>query len=164
MPFKTLAVLLFLFSLPAFAQTTAPMTHNQEETIDGAKTPELIPDSTAWRLWMLSVTAKDPQHPELDQKRQDAYLRQAGYEDDELPVMRGQLYSFRAAYDAMIADHNRAEAANQHPSLDALKMKRDTLTKATVDGMLAAKHYESIGAFVRGQKRFMRIPKTEGVR
>lgn len=156
-----------LLLAPMTAAAQQPSIHQHPavpaDTIDGSKTPTLIPDSTAWRLWMLSVTSKDPTHPELDQQREDAYLRAAGYEEDELPVMRAQLYSFRTAYDTMIAEHNRGEAANQHPSLDALKAKRDTLVKASIDGMLAAKHYESVQVFVKGQKRFMRIPKIEGV-
>ena len=88
---KLLSALLLCVALSVSAQTSNH-TH-APDMIDGAKNPELIPDLTAWRLWMLSVTEKDPDHPELDQQRQDAFLRAAGYEEYELPAIRGQLHS-----------------------------------------------------------------------
>jgi hypothetical protein len=146
-------------------QQTTVHTHNTSnaDVIDGSKTPDLIPDSSAWRLWMLSVTAKDPKHPELDVDRENAFLRVAGFNEEDLPAVRQQLYDFRVAYDALLADHNQAEAAGRSPSLDALKIRRDTLVKVTKASLLSVRteSAEKVASFINHEKKHMRVSKTE---
>jgi hypothetical protein len=53
-------LLLLLCPLSLMAQGRTPITSHVHSTapttiIDGAKTPNLIPDVAAWRLWLLAV-------------------------------------------------------------------------------------------------------------
>jgi hypothetical protein len=160
-----LCLLVFASSLSATAQTTNTV-HNHttnEDIIDGSKTPELVPDSTAWRLWLLAVTATDPQHPELDQARQDAQLLSAGFEREDLPVMRQNLSTFKIAYDALVEDHNQAVTRGSSPSVVSFKAARDSLVKATQTRMLSIKvdAEARVRGFINQQKRHMRVSKTE---
>jgi hypothetical protein len=154
-----------ILSVTAVAQSPniSVHTHNNPDLIDGSKTPDAIPDSTAWRLWMLSVTAKDPKHPELDQLREDTYLLIAGYEEDDLPLVRQELDDFRMAYDSMLQDHNLAEATGHSPSLVSLKARRDSMVAEARAGLLSGKSEtaERVKKFINGEKKRMKVSKTE---
>jgi hypothetical protein len=59
-----LAVVVLLFSVvPSWAQHA----HEQAQVIDGAKNPELIPDSTAYRMVLLHLST--PSNYTADEKR-----------------------------------------------------------------------------------------------
>jgi len=154
-----------ILSVTAVAQSpNVPVhVHDNPDLIDGSKTPDAIPDSAAWRLWLLSVTAKDPKHPESDQLRQDAYLRAAGWEEDDLPILREVLDDFKMAYDSMMQDHNMAEAAGQNPSLASLKARRDSLVAEARASLLSGKPEtaERVKKFINGEKKRMKVSKTE---
>lgn len=146
-----------ILSVTAVAQSPniSVHTHNNPDLIDGSKTPDAIPDSTAWRLWLLSVTAKDPKHPEFDQMRQDAYLITAGYDEDDLPILRQVLDDFRMAYDSMMQAHNLADATGQNPSPAALKVRRDSLVAEARASLLSGKPEtaERVKKFINGEKK-----------
>jgi hypothetical protein len=55
--FAIILVLVLSISTPTVCQeTTEPHQHSQQSVIDGSVNPELIPDLTAYRLYLLSVS------------------------------------------------------------------------------------------------------------
>jgi len=154
-----------ILSVTAVAQSPniSVHTHDNPDLIDGSKTPDAIPDSTAWRLWLLSVTAKDPKHPELDQVREDNYLLIAGYEEEDLPLVRQVVNDFRMAYDSMLEEHNAANAAGLNPSLKSLKARRDSMVSEARASLLSGKSEtaERVKKFINGEKKRMKVSKTE---
>ncbi|MBB5061190.1 hypothetical protein HDF16_005926 [Granulicella aggregans] len=65
--------------------------------IDGSKTPELIPDSTAFRLVFLSLRV--PQSPtEGDLKKQEMHFKRIGLSDVDKAAARDVLSHFHTAY------------------------------------------------------------------
>jgi hypothetical protein len=67
-------------------------------TIDGAKSPELIPDSTAFRLVFLSLRA--PTSPNAtDLKKQSSLLKHIGFSDDDAVAAKNIINDFGTAYD-----------------------------------------------------------------
>lgn len=62
-------VALFVIALGAWAQNSVPHQHSvaPSNLIDGSKNPELIPDSTAYRLYLLnaSIPANSAIHARL---------------------------------------------------------------------------------------------------
>lgn len=52
-----IALILSMLALGAWAQTSPPQhIHPNVTVVDGAIRPELIPDSTAYRLWLITVS------------------------------------------------------------------------------------------------------------
>jgi hypothetical protein len=141
-----LTIAFLLLAIPLVAQT---VNHNHpQETIDGAVHPELIPDSTAWRLWMLSVTAKDPQHPELAEQREEAFLAKAGFSEADRPQVKQALENFRTAYEKILQDQG-----------NTLKARRDLLVTETQVNLLALR--PKLKEFIQGEKVRMRVPRSE---
>lgn len=160
---KLLWLFPLILSVSALAQSPAHDHADHADIIDGSKTPDAIPDVTAWRLWLLSVTAKDPKHPELDQVRQDSYLLGAGFEEEDLPLIRQVVNDFRMAYDSMVEDHNSATAAGLKPSLASLKARRNSMVSETRASLLSGKAEtaERVKKFIDGEKQHMKVSKTE---
>lgn len=111
----------------------------------------------------VSITAKDPAHPELDQRRQDAFLLSAGFQPQDLAAVRQVVHDFKTAYDALIEEHNSADAAGRNPSLVTLKIRRDNLVNQTQASLLSIKleTAERVSSFINREKRSMRVSKTE---
>ena len=142
------------------AQTTMH-THNAD-VIDGSKTPELIPDVIAWRLWMLSVIAPDLDHPELAQHRQDVFLKKAGFDDTELDQARKVLAQFKQDYEAMKQAHNQQVQSGINPSLADFRVRRDSLAASARDSLLSVTTQgDEIKKYLTDEKAHMRIPVEE---
>jgi hypothetical protein len=161
--------LLFLCALlvgqTAFGQT---MTHEETaasvpvEIIDGAKTPDLIQDVTAWRLWLLSVTAEDSSKPEVATDRRHAFLKQAGVVDDDMVIADEVLAHFKADYASMMDRYNKQVNAGQNPSLEEFRAQRDALVQATqtsLSGQLAPASAGRLKNFIVGEKSRMKVAK-----
>ena len=155
-------LLLTSVALAVFGQTTTTVpahTHDSEDIIDGSKNPELIPDVIAWRLWMLSVIAPDPAHPELAQHRQDVFLKTAGFDDNELDKAKQVLLQFKADYESLRQAHNDQVKAG---TAGNIRPQRDSLAATTRDRLLAITvHGDDIKDFLKGEKAKMRIPRSE---
>jgi len=68
-------LVLSVFALGTWAQTsTSQHQHPNENVVDGAKNPELIPDSTAYRLWLVTVSLP-PNATEKERTFQQAHLK-----------------------------------------------------------------------------------------
>lgn len=164
---RFLAVLLLLADIllaSSFAQTT-PHEHTASvpvEIIDGAKTPNLIPDSAAWRLWLLSVTAEDIRKPEVAADRRHVFLKQAGVVDDDMVIADEILARFKADYASMMDLYNKQVNAGQNPSLEEFRAQRDALvqaTQASLSGQLAPRSAGNLKNFIVGEKSRMKVAK-----
>lgn len=122
-------VLVFLFfSLivgPASAQVAS---HGEDSVIDGSRHPELIPDSTAYRLYCLTVANMSPQ-------LQQAELRSFGLSDASIQATTRILAKFKLAYDVLSTAYNRSVTASEQnrtaPDVESFVRKRDALTLKT---------------------------------
>ncbi len=84
--------------------------HAAVTVIDGAKNPELIPDSTAYRLVLLDLALPDNPR-DTDRQRQAAYLNNIGLTLNEVIQFTAVLTEFRSAHSAWIARWNTAAQA-----------------------------------------------------
>lgn len=156
---------LLIGSLAAYAQTShnhplATPTTNDPGIIDGAKSPELIPELTAWRLWLLAVSATDAQHPELDDQRQTAFLNAAGFRTTELYNCKQVLAHFRADYAQLIEDHNKLIEAGKTDG--EFLARRDALVDAARISMLnRTVNGDRVIKFLVKEKVRMQIPRQE---
>ena len=158
---KSLVLLLamVLTGIATAQQATTMHTHNAD-IIDGSKTPELIPDVIAWRLWMLSVIAPDPDHPELAQHRQDVFLKKAGFDDTELDAARKVLAQFKQDYESAKAAHN--DQVKSGAALSQFRAQRDSLAATARDRLLSVTSQgDEIKKYLTDQKAHMRIPVEE---
>ena len=162
---KLLAVslLLLLCPLSLMAQGISHV-HSEVPTniIDGAKTPNLIPDVAAWRLWLLSITAEDKARPELKIDRLHSFLRVAGVSDDEMPLAEEALAYFRTDYQALVDHYNKRVSAGERPSFAEFKAQRDALVQATQTsllGVVAPRSATLVKSFVNGEKSRMKVAK-----
>ena len=74
-----------------------PGMHHRQDVIDGAKTPDLIPDSTAYRLFLITVSeVSNPTSEQLS--RQIAFLKTAGLDEDDINSAIPILAKFKSEY------------------------------------------------------------------
>jgi hypothetical protein len=163
---KVLAVLLILCPLSLLAQGHKPTSHVHStvptDIIDGAKTPNLIPDVAAWRLWLLAVTTEDKTKPELKIDRLHSFLRVAGVGDDEMPLAEEALAHFRMDYQTLVDHYNKRMSDGEQPSLAEFRAQRDALVQATQTsllGVVAPRSAIYLKSFVKGEKSRMKVAR-----
>jgi hypothetical protein len=135
------------------------------EVIDGAKTPELIPDETAYRMFL--VVASEPLDASPQRKaRQRAVLGPMQLSDKEYSAAVEVLAKFKAQYNAMIEHYNKsveeANAAGRSTDIASFRAQLDALVQATRQGLAAKLAPDTMTRFhahVQGEKRFMKVPK-----
>jgi len=136
-------------------------------TIDGAEHPELVPDLTAYRLYLLTVS--EPSSPTDQQKnRQEARLKQIGMKEHDRLALISLLASFHDRYHALIDSYNKAAteawAHQQRTDPGALKVDRDALVQSTHDAIkrtLSEDGWTRLDTFVQGEKKHMKISVPE---
>jgi hypothetical protein len=103
---RHLAVLFVLAcAVATSAQNSPPHQHGASTIIDGAVSPNLIPDSVAYRLYLYAVsTGRSP--AQVDQQSQHAHLMRTGLSEADRQVFVGILSDFRTQYDALEAAYN----------------------------------------------------------
>jgi hypothetical protein len=123
-----------LFSVCVFAQAAGPAPHQHDDapTVDGALHPELIPNSTAYRLFFI-VTGADPNSGlKAHQKARLAALKLDLLDSEVLTTV---LADFRVKYDDLIKRYNAtAEAAaltHDVPDSEAFLAQREDLVETT---------------------------------
>jgi hypothetical protein len=150
---------LFVFSLGGWAQNTPVQHQHQATVIDGAKNPELIPDATAYRLWLVAVSLP-PNATEKERMFQQAHLRQLRLtKDADSLQLLAILADFKSRYLALIARYNEsAKAALLQGSRADQKLflrQRDDLvasTRAAIAQRLTPEGAARIDAHVQEQK------------
>src|SRR5258708_31352895 len=84
---------LFCLALCLSPVISAQGTNENVGEIDGSKTPELIPDDTAYKLWFIAVA--EPENPTAEQRnRALAKIRASGLGDNDIAVVMRVLASF----------------------------------------------------------------------
>jgi len=132
-------------------------------TIDGAKTPDQIPDVVAYRLFFVSV-AVPPSATADKQERQRTYLARIGLGDPDLAALIAKLTDFYAQY----ADFRKREndAADQTRAkgmpvdVRASVVRRDALVQSIrneLKSALTPAGMELLDAHVQREKQGMKI-------
>jgi hypothetical protein len=148
-----------------FAQVphnTAPHESTPLDVIDGASTPNLIPDLAAWRLWLLSVTAEDSKRPELSEARRQAFLRVAGIPDMEMHAAEEIIAQFPKDYAALVDGYNRRPNAGENPPISEFRAQRDALVQAvqnTLSGKLETTTLGKLRKHINGEKARMKVAR-----
>ena len=135
--------------------------------IDGAQHPELIPDSTAYRLLLITVSEEPNPTPE-EAERQLAFLRAAGLDSDDIEAAILVLATFRAQYADLITRYNEAvasaNAAGIAPDLATFLQQRDSLvqfTRAALASALSNAGMDRFHAHVQREKSRMKVAAKE---
>ncbi len=118
--FLYVAVLvLSVFALGAWAQNPVPHQHSASppNLIDGSKNPELIPDSTAYRVVLLDLSLPS-NSSDLDRRRQASLFGDIGLTPSETLQFNTVLAEFRSKYDACVQRWNAAGEAADKAGLD----------------------------------------------
>jgi hypothetical protein len=160
-------LLVCAFGIVTWAQQSSALSqpHQQQapNVIDGSAHPELIPDSVAYRLYLVAVsTAQNP--TEAEQARQRAQITRTGLVSIDQQLFINILSDFRTKYDALVTEYNdgaRAAAArNETADVHALLRKIDDLVQSTRDAIgvrLSSKGAEKLYTFVVSEKKNMKM-------
>lgn len=131
--------------------------------IDGAKNPELVPDSTAYRLFFIATAESADATPE-QRLRQKAKLTPIELPDADLELVIEILAGFKADYAERISQYNAsvvmANESGVSPNLRAFIEDRDFLVQVTRDTLRSALKPDSMTRFdtyVQAQKRHMTV-------
>jgi hypothetical protein len=158
--FVVLLVGLFL-AVPARSQTqVAP------GTVDGSKSPELIPDNVAYRLVFVSL-AIPPNATAAQQRRQGAFLARIGLNESDSLVLLTKLSSFYTRYADFRKHENDAadQARGTGVPIDGTWVRlsiqrRDALVQSVRDELrtvLSPNGMNLLDTFVQKEKRGMTI-------
>jgi hypothetical protein len=157
---------LTLFSLGTSAQNSpAVHQHAQANMTDGSVHPELIPDSVAWRLYLVAISESQTAMPN-DRARQHSYLRTAGLSNADILAAVPTLISFKTQYAALIDEYNQSSEVlnNSSDGLQLFLAKRDALVQSTRDALKAFVTPLGLGtleAHVQKEKARMQVANTE---
>jgi len=157
-----------MFAFASWAQSPPQHQHTiaAPNLIDGAAHPELIPDSVAYRLYLVAVsTGQNP--TEAEQTRQRAHVTRTGLGDTDQQLLISILSDFRAKYDALVNEYNdsakAAAARDETTDVHTLLKKLDGLVQSTRDAIsvrLSSRGAAKLHAFVLSEKKNMQ--STEG--
>ena len=133
---------------------------NAANMIDGSQHPELIPDSTAYRLYLLTVSVPS-NSTEGDRRVQSSHLAKAELDANDLQSMIAVLAAFRSQHDAWLIKYN-AEAAAQGATFDPtpfLQQQEDLVnsTRAALAKSLSANGMARLSQHIQGEKKFMKV-------
>lgn len=163
---KTLAAFLLSLAIAASAQQImpkhAPHAPADPDMIDGAVHPEQISQRTAWRLWMLAVSAKPSEKmtPEQEAKRMNTFLQIAGFTEDEANACKTILENLRSDYSSLLRQHNKLITEGKPD--ENFTARRDALMDAARTALLNQTAFpEKMEKFLGSEKMHMMVPKSE---
>lgn len=158
-----LAMIAFNTSARPQAAESPAHTHTASSIIDGSLHPELIPNLTAYRLWLVAVSAP-PLPTDEQSKRQNAQLARVGLQDSDRKKLIGILADFHAKYQALIQQYNveatTEMARGEKPDVASMRLQRDELVQSIHDqikAVLTAEDWSRLDAHVQNEKRRMKI-------
>jgi hypothetical protein len=162
--------IMFAFAIGSWAQ--GPPHHHQKSAtvIDGATNPEMIPDDTAFRLWLVTVSTL-PNSTEQERERQAAHLSRLNLVSPlDRPVLQSILTDFKTQYTSLISRYNEAQEAawargvvspeQQQSDLKLFLQQRDDLvatTRAAISKQLSADGANHVTAHVQSEKQHMKL-------
>jgi hypothetical protein len=131
--------------------------------IDGAKNPELIPDSMAYRLWLIAVSLP-PNATEKQQRFQQAHLRKVQLSSADYQEFLLVLTDFKTQYLNLIASYNKSAKAallnGGQADMQAFLQQRDDLVSSTRQEIALRLTYDGtarIDAHVQGEKKRIQL-------
>ena len=146
-----------MFALGTWAQTPQHQ-HPPIDVIDGEKNPELIPDTTAFRLWLVTVSLV-PNATAQDREFQEAHLATLRLTPLDHLALLPILTDFKIQYLNLIARFNdAAQKGVQNTKL--FQAQTDDLvqsTRATIARQLSAVGAANIEGYVQGEKRKIKL-------
>jgi hypothetical protein len=148
-----ITVVLMIVGVPnlSYAQQSATTI------IDGSQTPQLIPDTLAYRLYFLAVTSLPPS---VGQAQLHSAIPSATATD--LQAATTAIVAFRTAYDSLSNNYNQQVQASSNPDQNFFASQRDALvanTRAALQKTLSAGGMQKFDAHVQAEKKRM---KTSG--
>lgn len=164
----------FVFQFPVFAhaqfisdQIDVHVHGASAGIVDGAVHPEMIPDSTAYRLYFIAVSEPPNAAPE-QKNRQLAHIRRTRLTNTDCEALVGALADFKTQYTDLIDRYNEtAEAATKagvQPDLQTFIQQREALVQATRDNLtmvLSPDGVSRLDSHVQKEKKGMKISPTE---
>lgn len=164
---KAIILAMLLSIVPALGLAQSTMDHSQmqqQNSIDGQKNPELVPDKVAYRLWLINLS--QAQADVTDNSLVIAHLEAIGISEANWPNMVSTLASFKKQFNALLSDYSSAASSRGNAPIDhtLLRSKFDTLVRSTRDQFnvfLTAKEVVRIDKLVQFEKHGMLISKTE---
>jgi hypothetical protein len=151
-----------MFAFGAWAQTSPPQHQHNVTTpkiIDGAAHPELIPDSVAYRLYLVAVST-GPNASEAEQTHQRAHLMRTGLGDIDRQILTSILSDFRTKYDALVKEYNDSAKADATTDVHILLKKIDALVQSMRDSIsvrISSLGAAKLHAFVISEKKNMQM-------
>ena len=176
MPRRIIVILVVsvVFAFGAWGQSPPHdvMHHHPDAVIiDGAKNPELIPDSDAFRLWLLSVSEL-PNPSEQARVRQSSHLAKIQLADaSDLAQLVTVLTEFKSQYTTLVNRYNTSATAalarGEQPNQKLFLQQRDDLVlaaRAAISSRLTATGSAQVNFHVKNEKSHMKLAVAkEGV-
>lgn len=173
---RMLAIMILLLGADAFAQqtisaateTTGSNTRSDlhgiaVEMIDGELHPELIPDSTAYRLFFV-VAGQLPNPTDEQRAIQRGHIRKVHLSASGEQQLAGVLEEFKIKYAALIERYNDTTqvilANGGTPDYKAFVVEREALvglTRERLGGVLSDADASQFNAFIQTEKKRMKI-------
>lgn len=157
-----LLVALFLcLSGAGFARAQQMNMQTNPRIINGADTPEQIPDTVAYLhvMYRIGKLAQDPTSP-----LPNAVLQRLGFTTDEIPLAKRILNNFANQYDANEAEFNKFATANDAKGVRTDKTAFDSSTdklvantRSELASVLGTNSLLNFHSFILGEKKHMRI-------
>jgi hypothetical protein len=160
---------LFVFAVGAWAQTSPPVHHHPDmAVIDGSKNPELIPDATAYRLWLVTVSTL-PNATEQERMGQKAHLAKLQLKNaSDYLSLQTILSEFKSQYVSLINRYNEsATAALAHglnPDEALFLQQRNDLVfaaRTAIAFRLSSEGVTLINTHVQDEKKHMQLHTTK---
>lgn len=149
------------FALGTWAQTPSQHQHAAANVIDGAVHPELIPDTVAYRLYLVAISEGPAPLPH-ESRRQLSHLRHAGLLEKDVLAAIIVLANFKTQYAALIEQYNNSPEVQNNTSdgLPLFLAKRDALVESTRQALkisLSPLGMSSLHTHIQQEKSKMKV-------
>ena len=155
---------ILVFAVGSSAQSPPAHKHLPITVIDGEKNPELIPDATAFRMWLVSVSLP-PNATEREREFQKAHLTMLRLTERDRLALLPILTDFKTQYLNLIARFNEA-AQKGVQDAKLFQAQSDELaqsTRAAIARQLSAVGAANVEGHVQGEKKRIRLFATKEV-
>ena len=134
---------------------------SSEKLVDGSVHPELITDTTAYRLFLATYAGTDQQHRKL----QGALFRKIGLSQDDQLVMRNTVDDFGVRFQHILDEDAKETAAKPGTDHTTFVVSRDFVMDEILRSLkvqLSKIGFEHLSSYVQSEKRNMRVsPELE---
>ena len=131
--------------------------------IDGSISPELIPDSAAYRLFFVAASFT-PSATQEQKSQRRTHAAKVGLSDLDGPTFEAILSEFRSQYDDLIENYNEsveiALSRSSDPDYEGFIAQRDGLVEATrlrLQAQLTPEATSRLDELVQREKRHMKV-------